>query len=124
MTGSGDFSIGSDVWSGISKLIEEAGEVGQVCGKLIQMAGATAHWDGTDLRKRLEDELADLQAAIEFVACHNELDAGRIGRRVDEKIALFNKWHKEQTASACSMCGRVATHTDGCPLGFGIGQGS
>lgn len=95
-TGHGDFSIGSDVWSGISKLIEEAGEVTQVCGKLIALAGASEHWDGTNLRERLEDELADLQAAIEFVASRNELDAGRIGRRVDEKIALFNKWHEEQ----------------------------
>ena len=60
MTGSGDFSIGSDVWSGISKLIEEAGEVTQVCGKLIAIAGASEHWDGTDLRERLEDEIADL----------------------------------------------------------------
>ncbi len=39
MTASGDFSIGSDIWPGISKLIEEAAEVGQVCGKLIGSGG-------------------------------------------------------------------------------------
>lgn len=93
MRGNGDFSIGSKVWPGTSKLIEEMGEVQQVLGKLMGTSGQQVHWDGSNLKKRLEDELADLQAAIEFVVCHNELDAGRIGRRVDEKIELFNKWH-------------------------------
>ena len=97
MSGSGDFSIGSRHWPGVSKLIEECGEVLQVAGKLMQ-TGAT-YWDGTNLKERLEEELADLQAAIEFVACHNDLAADRIGRHVDEKIALFNKWHKEQGES-------------------------
>lgn len=92
----GDFSIGSKIWPGISKLVEECGEVTQVAGKLFGTGGRIDHWDGTNLRERLEDELADVQAAIEFVACHNDLDASRIGRRVDEKITLFNKWHEEQ----------------------------
>ena len=95
MIESGDFSIGSDVWSGISKLIEEAGEVTQVCGKLIAIAGHTEHWDGTDLRERLENELADLSAAIEFVVGRNELDAKRMNARSMEKLELFVKWDKE-----------------------------
>ncbi len=115
-TGSGDFSIGSGVWPGISKLTEEAGEVLQVCGKLIGTGGDVHHWDGSNLKARLEDEMADVMAACEFVASRNDLDAGRISRRVDEKIALFNRWHEEQTSAPCPKCGRVAVHAFGCPL--------
>ena len=122
-TGSGDFSIGSDVWPGISKLIEEAGEVTQVCGKLIAIAGESEHWDGTNLRERLENELADLTAAIEFVVGRNRLDATRMNARATEKLRLFMKWDKEQTSAACSRCGRVV-HADDCSLAYGMGQGS
>lgn len=94
--GSGDFSIGSNVWPGISKLIEEAGEVTQVCGKLIALAGESNHWDGTDLRERLEDELADVIAAWDFVIYHNGLDGGRIKKRARDKLKLFETWHKER----------------------------
>lgn len=92
--GTGDFSIGSSFWPGISKLLEEAGEVIQVGGKLLGTAGQLDHWDGTNLKERLEDELADLQAAIEFVACHNDLDDQRMRERIDRKIELFNEWHQ------------------------------
>jgi NTP pyrophosphatase (non-canonical NTP hydrolase) len=93
MRGSGDFSIGSKVWPGISKLIEECGEVSQVAGKLLGSAGAAAHWDGTDLKTRLESELGDLRAAIAFVTDHCGLDALSIERRRNEKRELFEKWH-------------------------------
>lgn len=46
MTGNGDFSLGSKVWPGTSKLLEEMGELQQVLGKLIAVAGSTEHWDG------------------------------------------------------------------------------
>ncbi len=92
--GSGDFSIGSAVWPGISKLLEECGELTQVAGKLLGSGGATRHWDGTDLRQRLEEELADLEAAILFLKQHNELDTGAIAVRVAKKLALFNQWHR------------------------------
>lgn len=103
---SGDFSIGSKVWPGISKLLEEAGEVGQVCGKLIGSAGNQHHWDGTDLRERLHEEIADLRAALAFVENQNDLDIAAIDRRVAEKLALFNKWHNEQPpVEVCECCG-------------------
>jgi NTP pyrophosphatase (non-canonical NTP hydrolase) len=92
--GSGDFSIGGDLWPGLSKLAEECGEVLQVVGKLIGSRGREEHWDGTDLRLRLESELADLLAAIAFVVSNNELDHGAICRREIEKFLLFEKWHK------------------------------
>lgn len=60
----GPFAIGGNVWPGVSKLIEEAGEVIQVCGKLIQTSGAHQHRDGSNLKERLEDEIADLMARV------------------------------------------------------------
>jgi NTP pyrophosphatase (non-canonical NTP hydrolase) len=88
------FAIGSKTWPGISKLVEELGEVAQVAGKLIATGGRPAHWDGTNLRVRLEDELADLEAAIAFVIQRNGLDADRIAERREAKLRLFREWHR------------------------------
>lgn len=90
------FAIGSKLWAGLSKLIEEAGEVTQVCGKLLATGGNPEHWDGSNLRLRLEEEIADLTAACDFVRQVNGLDQERIASRVQEKLALFKKWHAEQ----------------------------
>jgi NTP pyrophosphatase (non-canonical NTP hydrolase) len=90
---SGPFAIGSNTWPGISKLIEETGEVQQVCGKLIALGGEANHWDGTNLKQRLEEELADLQAAIGFVIGHCDLDVSVITERATRKILQFSSWH-------------------------------
>jgi len=92
--GSGDFSIGSDVWPGLSKLVEEMGEVQQVAGKLFGAGGATQHWDGSNLRERLQEELADLLAAVRFVIVTCTLDSDAIEKRADEKKAQFWEWHR------------------------------
>jgi NTP pyrophosphatase (non-canonical NTP hydrolase) len=99
-TGHGDFAIGSRTWPGLSKLVEELGEVAQVAGKLIATGGEPDHWDGTNLRTRLEDELADLEAAIAFVLEHNDLDAGRVAERRAAKLRQFGDWHREQGGGA------------------------
>lgn len=90
---SGDFSIGSAVWPGISKLVEEAGEVMQVCGKLIGSAGIENHWDGSNLRDELEKELADLMAAVAFVVATCRLDQNAINERLETKAGVFVGWH-------------------------------
>lgn len=89
----GPFSIGSDVWPGISKLVEESGELGQVIGKLLATGGHEKHWDGSDLRERMRAELADLRAAIDFVAVVNELD---LTARHAYKLRLFHTWQDRQ----------------------------
>jgi hypothetical protein len=90
---SGDFSIGSRVWPGTSKLIEEMGELQQVLGKLIAVAGATDHWSG-DLRRMLVEELGDVSAAIRFFGTQNltteELTS--VAVRSDNKLACFREW--------------------------------
>lgn len=91
------FAIGSRRWVGLSKLIEEAGEVTQVAGKLLATGGDVKHWDGTDLAERLTEELGDLQAAVEFVVFMNpEIDSNAVGRRAGLKRATFRDWHDEQ----------------------------
>jgi len=91
---SGDFSIGSRVWPGTSKLIEEMGELQQVLGKLIAIAGATDHWSG-DLRKMLVEELGDVSAAIRFFGTQNltTKELTFVAVRSDSKLARFREWH-------------------------------
>jgi len=59
---------------------------------LIGTGGESDHWDGSNLRERMEEELADLIAACKFVIQHNCLDSAKITERTDMKLELFNKW--------------------------------
>ncbi len=87
------FDIGSRRWPGISKLIEECGEVVQVCGKLIASRGEVLHFDASNLRDRLQDEIADVLAACRFVTAFCGLDIELIEERAAAKLALFTHWH-------------------------------
>jgi NTP pyrophosphatase (non-canonical NTP hydrolase) len=102
----GPYSIGSKLWPGLSKLIEECGEVGQVAGKLIATGGVPAHWDGSNLRERLLEELADLRAAITFVAQVNQLGDDVMNARAQKKLDQFWAWHREQG----SCCDNPSSH--------------
>lgn len=77
----GPYSIGSSTWPGASRVIEEAGELMQVLGKLIGAGGQTDHWDGTDLRERLIAELGDVRAALDFFIAANDLPLSAINSR-------------------------------------------
>lgn len=96
--GHGDFSIGSDVWPGTSKVIEEMGEALQVFGKLIGTGGNPSHWGGSDLRERLVEELGDVLAAIGFFSLSNlsEQELDDMTDRTEAKLQLFEKWHDGQ----------------------------
>lgn len=83
----GPYSIGSDSWAGLSRLIEEAGEVLQVAGKVIGGGGATVHYDGTDL-----------QAAIAYFKAHSRAYAERrdeLNRRTEAKFVQYQRWDHE-----------------------------
>lgn len=81
-----------EVWKGIYKLQEEIGEVGQVLGKLGAFPYGK-HPDGAgDLKHRLEDELADMVAAAEYVIGENLLDDKRIQERMTKKLEQFKAW--------------------------------
>ena len=87
------FAIGDREWPGVSKLIEEMGELHQVLGKLMGSRGSTEHWSG-DLRKMLHEELADVLASVHFVIERNNLDHSVIDPRVFEKLTKFSNWHQ------------------------------
>lgn len=96
------FFIGAEQWSGLSKLAEEAAEVGQICGKLFGTDGSSYHWDRKgDLRERLCDEMGDVLAAIEFVVRHCFDDLGpswrqRVVARYHLKLVTFERWHADE----------------------------
>ncbi len=110
--GAGEFSIGGKLWPGLSKLIEEAGEtgdllpelillralgrIGQVAGKVIGNEGRPEHWDGSNLPVRLAEEIGDLLAAAEFVIDHNGLDRAAVVARRAAKLELYEDWHHER----------------------------
>jgi hypothetical protein len=90
------YCIGSDEWNGLSKLIEELGELQQVCGKLIGSEGSTDHWSG-DLKEKFIEELGDVSAAMDFFVVRNfdSCDISRIEFQRSLKYDRFNTWNKE-----------------------------
>ena len=90
-----NLAIGSETWPGLAKLSEECGELIQVIGKLTAYPQGP-HPDGTDLQAWLADELADVQAAAQFVVEVNLcLPARDISRRSMDKLRRFRRWHRE-----------------------------
>jgi hypothetical protein len=81
--------------NGLAKLVEEAGEVLQLAGKLLAYPSGV-HPDGDgDLYERLEKEVADLQAASQFVIKANQLDTAAIRERCWSKLNRFDRWHAD-----------------------------
>lgn len=88
-----DFSIGSAIWPGLGKIVEEKDELGTVLGKLMAYPKGD-HPDGSDLYADLHEELADVCAAVEFFVAANGLDEEFIARRAGQKIGRFHHWHE------------------------------
>lgn len=95
------FAFGDKEWPGLAKLNEESGELVQVIGKLMMTHGDRKHWEGTDLRQRLIEEMADQAGAIGFVSDHvlTAEEWRAFMERMRQKRALFEKWHAEQAES-------------------------
>lgn len=94
------FSIGSDVWPGLAKLVEEMGELTQLLMKVVAVGGELQHWEGP-LRGRLIEEFGDVVAAMGYFTEHNEdrVPFELIEARADVKMAKFNHWHEKYQAS-------------------------
>jgi NTP pyrophosphatase (non-canonical NTP hydrolase) len=88
------FTLGSDTWPGVAKVTEEAGELLQLLGKLQACGGADVHFDGTAMRARITEEVADLGAALLFMAEKNGLDMDLIDDRSQSKFEQYESWHK------------------------------
>lgn len=80
---------------GLSKLLEEIGELGQVAGKKLACMDTEIHFDGSNLHERMEEEMADVLASIEFVRKKFGLNKQRINERAIDKIATFMSWDKD-----------------------------
>lgn len=94
---SADFGIGADRWPGVAKLLEECGELSQALAKLVATGGDTEHWDGTDLRDRIEEEMGDVLAAVFYTMARNpQLRGHVIRRRADFKEQRFTRWHQQE----------------------------
>lgn len=94
-------AIGSETWPGLTKLLEECGETVQVIGKILAFPESLRdkHPDGTFLVPRLEEELGDVLAAIDYVMAANDvLDNQAIEMRRHRKLDRFLGWHNEERA--------------------------
>lgn len=85
------------VHNGLVKLSEESAEVIQVAQKLVaypelQLCRGHKHPDGTYLIERLELEIGDALAAIEFVSEKLNLNSQAISTQIIKKLALFKLW--------------------------------
>ena len=77
---------------GIFKLTEECGELLTDIGKLAVFPD-TPHPDGKGLMKpRIQDELADVLAAVAYFVEANNFDIGYIAKRRDHKLKKFREW--------------------------------
>lgn len=106
------FAIGDKEWPGVSKVLEEMGELQQVLGKIMGVRGETVHWSG-DLRKMLLEEVADVLAALVFLQNRNLTDAEARGvrDRMLFKLERFEAWHRDDY---CKGCGAMARPYDPC----------
>lgn len=84
---------------GLIKLAEECGELIQAAMKKVACPD-DIHWDGSNLKERLEDEIADVRAACSFVANYFELSYDRMADRYDMKRELYDYWHAGGTEIA------------------------
>lgn len=93
----GDYSIGSEVWNGSSKFIEECGELLVVIGKMIGNGGNLEHWSG-NLYPMFLEEIADVEASIEYFKNKNFTDEAKefIEARKQRKLHLYEKWNEEK----------------------------
>lgn len=81
--------------NGRDKLLEECGELIQVAAKKNACPNTDAHWDGTNLKLRMQEEMGDVLAAMRFVTETHGLDDEAIIQRSNEKLATFRTWHAE-----------------------------
>lgn len=80
---------------GLTKLVEECGEVIQVAAKRIAYPDVITHPDGSRLDERLESELGDMMAAARFVIKKMGLNSDHVNARFLTKFAQFEAWDNE-----------------------------
>jgi NTP pyrophosphatase (non-canonical NTP hydrolase) len=79
--------------NGLTKLIENCGQLIQVAAKKQAYFNEDMHPDGTSLKQRLEEEIGGVLAAIDFVTLMFDLDLRKIGERNLAKLNLYHEWN-------------------------------
>jgi NTP pyrophosphatase (non-canonical NTP hydrolase) len=80
---------------GLAKLIEECGELQQIAGKKLACPDTDTHWDGLgSLKERLENEIADVLAACDFVLDKYKLDRIQVSKRLAAKVSQYREWDR------------------------------
>ena len=80
--------------NGLTKLIEECGELSQIASKKQAFMDTDTHPDGKgSMKKRIEEEMGDVFAACILVAENFSLDQDFLEKRVQKKLTLFRSWH-------------------------------
>ena len=100
---------------GLAKLIEELGELSQVAGKkLVYFHGEERHPDGSLLNEKFEEEIADVQASIDFVISKFNLRKARINGRRRYKLNRFIGWDRQSDNNKRGV-DRIQEGTDPSP---------
>ncbi len=82
---------------GLTKLVEECGELIQVAAKLIAYPDGDHPDRAGGLFMRLEEELGDVLAACRFVSTKLwEVNFQSIDERAKSKFLQYQKWDKEE----------------------------
>jgi len=83
--------------NGLTKLQEECGELVAIAAKKAAFMHTDVHPDGNgSMKRRLEEEVADVLAAIGLINDTFELDEQFVMTRAEQKLALFRKWHADK----------------------------
>jgi len=83
---------------GLVKLLEECGELGQIAAKKLAYFDTDVHPDGKgSMQVRLQEEMGDVLAIIDFVQEIWKLDTVAIEARRRRKRELFHTWHLDKT---------------------------
>lgn len=90
------FQIQSEKWPGLAKFVEESSELNVNIAKLIATEGNPEYWGGVDLKKEIEDELADVFAVYLFIIANNNLDEERMTVRTWEKLQKYAEWRNNK----------------------------
>jgi NTP pyrophosphatase (non-canonical NTP hydrolase) len=79
---------------GLTKLIEECGELIQIAAKQSAYLGDDSHPDGSHMPTRMQEEMGDVLAAIDYVVGSFQLSLKEIDRRRNMKFKTYEKWDK------------------------------
>lgn len=80
---------------GLTKLVEECAELSQIAAKKMAYLDVDIHPDGNNMKDKLEEEIADVLAAISFVTNKFDLNSDFIETRKKIKISKYEKWDNE-----------------------------